>query len=155
MIHCTFEDGGKARLRHVSVTGIAEKEGKILLVLRADHLVQGNKYGLPGGFLDRDETMKEGVTREVLEETGYECTPEALFLIGDDPQRAKEDRQNVDAVYILQVGEQVGKPDNESKEIAWFPLEALPPREKVAFDHYEIIELYKKYKQKTFPLPIV
>jgi 8-oxo-dGTP diphosphatase len=65
MITCIFEDGGKGSKRHVTVDGIIVKDNKILLVKRGDNVTNPNKYALPGGFLDRDETLKEGVKREV------------------------------------------------------------------------------------------
>ena len=155
MITCFFEDQGKALLRHVTFTGIAEKNGKILIEKRATNLTQGNKFALPGGFLSRDESVKEGIVREVKEETGYESTIKDLFRINDNPNRANEDRQNVDFTYIITIGEKTSLPDSEVQEVFWFDLNNLPPEEYFAFDHYEIIMLYKKYLQEKFPLPII
>ena len=46
MINCTFEDGGKASLRHVAVHAIIEKSGKILLEKRALRFLEGGKQEL-------------------------------------------------------------------------------------------------------------
>ena len=67
MITCIFEDGGRAGLRHVALHALVEREGALLMVKRAPHLGEGGKWGLPGGFLDRDETLAQGVLRELLE----------------------------------------------------------------------------------------
>lgn len=72
MITCTFEKGYQARLRHVVVHALVIKDGKILLVRRAPELLNGNLWGMPGGFLNRDETAEQGVLRELKEETGWE-----------------------------------------------------------------------------------
>ena len=72
MITCKFEDAGDALLRHVAVDALVIKNNTILLVKRADFLLEGGKYCFPGGYLDRDETLKEGVLRELQEETGYQ-----------------------------------------------------------------------------------
>lgn len=74
MINCQFENGNKASLRHVTVDSIVLNENRdsILLVKRAPHLSNPNKYALPGGFLGRDENTETAAKREVLEETGYQ-----------------------------------------------------------------------------------
>jgi len=91
MIKCRFENGNKASLRHVTVGVILlnESHKKILLVKRAAFLTNPGKYAVPGGFLDRDETSKEGALREVKEETGYEARIINLFRVNDDPNRPK------------------------------------------------------------------
>jgi ADP-ribose pyrophosphatase YjhB (NUDIX family) len=72
MINCVFENGSPASLRHVVVHAIVEKDGALLLGRRAPHLLEGGKLGLPGGFLDRGESLGEGVLRELREETGWD-----------------------------------------------------------------------------------
>ncbi len=73
MLTCFFENNAKASLRHVTVVAIIIRDRKILLVKRAARFLEGGKYCLPGGFLDRDETMAQGVAREVREETVSNC----------------------------------------------------------------------------------
>ncbi len=47
---------------------IVNQSGELLLVRRAREPGKG-KWGLPGGFVDRDETMEEALARETMEET--------------------------------------------------------------------------------------
>ncbi len=47
-----------------------EWEGKYLLLKRSLHSPQGNTWGLPAGKLERGETPRQAVFREVHEETG-------------------------------------------------------------------------------------
>ncbi|MDO8497381.1 MAG: NUDIX hydrolase [bacterium] len=154
MITCRFEDGDKASLRHVVVDNLVIDNNKILLVKRASHMTNPNKYGLVGGYVNRDETLKEAVIREIKEETGYLVKIELFFRIKDSPHRAQEDRQNISFVFTTSVVKKVGVPDTESSEVTWFELDKLPKPEEFAFDHYEDVELYKKYLQKPFPLPV-
>lgn len=157
MINCTFEDGGKASLRHVTVGAIVlnRERNKILLGKRAPHLLNGGKYNLIGGYLDRNETTSQVVLREVLEETGYNARIIVLFRINDSPNRPREDRQNVDFAFIVEALDKVGEMDNESTEVKWFDLESLPDPDEFAFDHYETVQLYKDYVKTKRPLPII
>lgn len=144
MVNCIFENGNTASLRHVVMDGLVIKDHKILLVKRASYLTHPGKYGLPGGYLNRDETTIEGIQREIVEETGYTCKNVTLFTIIDDPNRKGEDRQNVEFSFVIEPDRKVGKPDNESSAVKWFNLEKLPPEEDFAFDHFERVQMYLK-----------
>jgi len=48
---------------------IVDHRGRLLLVRRATDPGKG-KWGLPGGFVDRDETIEQALERETAEETG-------------------------------------------------------------------------------------
>ena len=155
MINCTFENGNKASLRHVVVHAIVEKDNKLLLEKRAPGILEGGKWSLPSGFLDRDETAVKGVLRELREETGWAGEIIALFRINTNPDRPYEDRQNVAIEFIIKPLEQVNKPDKESTEIEWISIDDLPPFNEFAFDHGESIELYLKNKQNPRVLPLI
>jgi 8-oxo-dGTP diphosphatase len=155
MITCQFEDGGKASLRHVVVHGICEKDGEILLVKRAPRLLEGGKWSIPAGFLNRNETAVECIEREFLEETGWKVTVKFLFRINTQPNRPHEDRQNVSLEYIVYPLEKIGIPDDENTEIAFVPIEKLPPFDTLAFDHGESLRLYLKYRKKSFTVPLI
>ena len=150
MITCAFEDGHPARLRHVVVHAVVEREGALLLVRRAEHLLEGGKWGLPGGFVDRDETVAQGALRELREETGWEGRVTGLLRINSRPDRPAEDRQNVAFDFVIEPLRQVGRPDHESSEVAWIPLDRLPP---LAFDHGETVRAYLAVRGRLLPPP--
>lgn len=152
---CIFEDGGEALLRHVVADVLVIKENKILLVRRATHLLDGGKWGLTGGYVDRDETVKQAAEREVLEESGYQVSDIHLLTIRDNPDRPHEDRQNIAFVFFCEAGEKTGQPDWESTAQEWFSLDSLPLKEEIAFDHYENIKLYLRYKKENLSLPLI
>lgn len=52
---------------------ITNEQAELLLVRRARDPGKG-KWGLPGGFVDRDESVEQGLAREVLEETNLRIT---------------------------------------------------------------------------------
>lgn len=151
MVTCIFENGNKTSLRHVVVDGIVISDNKVLLVKRALHLSNPNKYGLPGGYLDLNETIVEGIKREIKEETGYECKSVKLIRIIDKPDRKGEDRQNVEFSFIVKPGEKTSAPDNESSAVKWFDLDNLPSKEEFAFDHYDTLKFYLDNKDQQLP----
>ncbi len=155
MIECIFEGGDKTLLRHVTVGAIVVRRDEILLVKRASHLINGGKYALPGGFLDRDETTPQAALRELFEETGYTGKIQSLFQIIDSPKRPKEDRQNIDFKYIVELTGGDRTDNNEVESIEWIPLSKLPSEKESAFDHLKSIELYKKYLENPFSLPVL
>jgi len=158
MIRCEFENGNQARLRHAVVGAIVvnKERDQVLLTRRSATMTTGaNLIAIPGGFLDQGETTAEGVLRELREETGYTGQILSLFRIKDNPDRRNEDRQNIDFVFLVEAGEKVGEPDQETAEMNWYPLNELPPLKDWAFDHYYDLELYKRYLEKPFPLPYI
>jgi 8-oxo-dGTP diphosphatase len=155
MITCTFEKGYQASLRHLVVHAIVEKENGILLVKRAGDLLESGKWALPGGYLDRDETGPEGALRELREETGWEGEVVSLFRINTNPNRPKEDRQNISLDYLVRPTKKVGEGDHESSRVEFITFEALPSLGELAFDHGETIALYIKYRKELFTLPLV
>jgi len=154
MITCTFEDGGAGKLRHVISTALILDGQKILLTKRTAKLREGGKWDLVGGFMNRDETVEESLRREVLEETGYQLISVELFTVIDYPYRKGSDWQNIGFVYVCKAGEKTGEADWESTEQKWFNLDNLPPKQDLAFDHSEIINLYLQNKNFT-PLKLL
>lgn len=159
MLTCIFENKQATSLRHVTVNAVVVKNNQILLGKRGTYkgkpMLEAGKWGLLGGYLGRDETLVQAVKREVMEESGWEIDDVQLLRINDNPNRPKEDRQNVDIVFIAKAVKQVGTSDEEVKELKWFDLEALPPVDLIAFDHGDSIELYRKYQKDKITIPVL
>jgi len=159
MITCSFENGDKTSLRHLTVNAIVIKNDQILLGKRGTFngkpILESGKWGLLGGFFGRDEKLISAVKREVMEESGWEIENLKLFRINDSPKRPNEDRQNVDIIFIANAVKQAGKSDEEVSRLQWFDLDKLPSKEEIAFDHGDSLELYKKYLKEEFTLPVL
>jgi ADP-ribose pyrophosphatase YjhB (NUDIX family) len=153
MLRCTFENGGAGLLRHVVVHALVEHDGALLLVKRAPHLSEGGKWGLPGGFLDRGETLVEGTLRELREETGWTGEVVSLLRINSRPERPGEDRQNVAFDFVIRPRERVGEPDSEQTAVEWVPIDRLPALDTLAFDHGESVALYLRTRGRPAPPP--
>lgn len=154
MITCEFEDGGRTSLRHVVLHAVVERNGGLLLVKRAPHLSEGGKWGLPGGFLDRDETVADGVLRELLEETGWTGRVLTLLRINSRPDRPREDRQNVAFDFVIEPLEKRGEPDAESSDVQWLPMERVLSLD-LAFDHMETVRSYVDFRRRPVATPIL
>ena len=154
MIICTLEHGGHARFRHAVTQAVVERDGSLLLVKRATHLPEGGKWGLPGGFLDRDETLIDGVLRELREETGWEGRVLSLLRINSRPDRPREDRQNVAFDFVIEPIEKRGEPDAEQSDVQWIPIQQVLALD-LAFDHMDTVRSYLDMRARGAAMPIL
>ncbi len=124
----------------VTVDAIVVRDGRILLVERR-HPPLG--FALPGGFVDRDETVEQAVCRETCEETGLTVTRLRQLHCYSDPRR--DPRQHTAGV-IFEV-ETTGDPvaGDDAGAVRWCPLDALPP---LAFDHGAIVA---DFRSRRYP----
>ncbi len=74
----------------VGVGGVVIRDGRALLIRRGSEPLKG-EWSIPGGKLEVGETLVEGVTRELLEETGLQVKVielieifERIFYKGED-----------------------------------------------------------------------
>ena len=111
-------------------------EGKLLMVRRAIEPYLGC-WDIPGGFMEADEHPADGARREVFEETGFEVAIGRLVGMYMDTYGPDPDPFSV--VHSLNLFFEAtltgGAPtmSAESSDMRWFPLDALPPMEEVAF----------------------
>lgn len=64
---------------NVTVAAVVERDGRFLLV--EEETTNGLALNQPAGHLEEGESLLQAVTRETLEESGWEFTPEALLGI--------------------------------------------------------------------------
>lgn len=130
--------------RYVVVNAIVEHKGKILLIKRGIDPGYG-KWALPGGFLDWDETIQEGVIREVQEETGLSVEVKEMLGVFDSTKR---NSQKIAFTFIVNVIGQndVKVQESEVLDFQWVTIESLP--EGVAFDHNVMLERYRDLLNK-------
>lgn len=118
----------------LTVDGVVTEDGKILLIERKNPPFK-EKYALPGGFVEYEESVEKAVTREVEEETGLKTKVEELIGVYSSPDRDPRGHM-VSTVFSLEIsgGELEGGSDAESAE--YFKIDDLP---ELAFDHKKII----------------
>lgn len=71
-------------MRPPVVKGVIKKENKYLVLKRSPKAhAFPNHWDFPGGRLEPGETLKEGMEREILEETGLEATAVSELAVYD------------------------------------------------------------------------
>jgi 8-oxo-dGTP diphosphatase len=133
---------------------------KLLLIKRAakdregNANVEGDKWALPGGFVNPDETAYTAAKRELKEETGVTGFHLKHFSVYDQPGRDPRGWIISNAFYAIVQEEflQHRKANDDAAEVELFSIpEAL--QLDLAFDHYEVIKeavsLMKKEMMQT------
>ena len=105
---------------------VLDGEGRVLLGRRADT----GGWALPGGIIDPAEEPADAAVRECFEETGVVASPEALtsVTVSQPITYANGDQvQYLELTFRCRVaGGTARVNDEESLEVDWHPLDALP-----------------------------
>ncbi|MDB1089331.1 NUDIX domain-containing protein [Streptomyces sp. ACA25] len=106
---------------------VLDGTGRVLLGRRADN----GRWSVIGGIPEPGEQPAEAAVREVYEETAVRCVAERVLMVQtlEPVQYPNGDRcQYVDvALRCRAVGGEARVNDEESLEVGWFTLGALPP----------------------------
>lgn len=122
----------------VVIFTLMDRELHVLLVQRRRWPYEGC-WALPGGFIEMNESLEESARRELEEETGVrDVYLEQLYTFGD-PGRDPRTRV-ISVVYfaLIQADRQALRASEETSEVRWFSVQALPDR--LAFDHNQILD---------------
>ncbi|MFH1717774.1 MAG: NUDIX hydrolase, partial [Planctomycetota bacterium] len=102
------------------------------------------QWAVPGGFLELDEELEDGVARELAEETGLTGVQleqiRAFGKCGRDPRG-----RQISIVFMGVASEQqqaATKAGDDAAKAKWFDIENLP--DNLAFDHDEMIKFAVK-----------
>jgi 8-oxo-dGTP diphosphatase len=121
------------------------QDGKVLLVKRGIEPFKG-WWDIPGGFLEAGEHPRDGMLREVHEETGLSVCARELLGVYMDKYATADGRTiyTLNHYYIVEPTGGTLRAADDAVELRWFALDALP--EQVAFEHAGVVleELQKK-----------
>jgi len=133
---------------HTCVDACVTQSGHILLVERKHHPGKG-LLAMPGGFLNRNETLKDAMFRELREETKLKVAPRQLagsvtnMDVFDDPHRSARGRilSHTYRIELEPVASGLPKVrgSSDARHAMWVPLSELRS-EDFFEDHYFIIQ---------------
>jgi len=95
----------------IGVGGLIVEDGKVLLARRAGRHDKG-MWVLPGGFVERDESIEQAVLREVREETGLTGTVSGVVAVRS---RVLEDENSL--FVVVRIDEVEGRPRPACAEV--------------------------------------
>lgn len=112
------------------------KIGKKIVLIKRKYPPKG--WALPGGFVEKGESVEQAAQREAKEETGLELRNLEQFRVYSNPGR--DPRFHTISVVFTADGK--GKPGSatDARDLALFNPEDLP--RKITFDHKKIIKDY-------------
>ena len=114
---------------------IRNKALNILLAKRKDN----GMWAVPGGFLQKGETLRQCAERELKEEAGISVPYLEQFENFSDPDRdLRNPNTQVVSIAFIAIhpsGKLKIKANTDVSDVNWFEYEAIP---KLAFDHNEI-----------------
>lgn len=122
--------------------------GEVLLAKRTDN----GFWCVPGGHVDLGETLEVACLRELYEETGLKGKVLRLVGIYSDPAGSLHIAQGpewhtIRVSFLCQITGGTIRPSEETSEIAYFPLEALPP---LITDHARRVKDAAEGKSEAF-----
>ncbi len=115
---------------------VAKIKAQELLLIKRKNEPFKNKWALPGGFINMDETLQDSALRELTEETGIQLDELRQFKTYGDPGRDPRGR-TITVVYYKHLEKtHITKAGDDACKAEWFELNKLP---ELAFDHQQII----------------
>lgn len=118
----------------------AVKRGECILLIQRKYPPMQGCWGLPGGFVERDEDPLVAVLRELEEETGMIGENPELLMVMGNPKRDPR-KHIVSIVYEVEVQDGEPKAGDDAADARFWPLsEVLSGQVELAGDHLEIIK---------------
>ncbi|MDO5651125.1 MAG: bifunctional nicotinamide-nucleotide adenylyltransferase/Nudix hydroxylase, partial [Moraxella sp.] len=125
----------------VTTDALVVQSGHILLIERGGEYGNG-LWALPGGFLDENETLLQGVLRELKEETSLSLSQHDLKSTHtfDAPERSLRARTLTTVFHFVPPHRTLPtvQGNDDAKQAFWLPLDELDG-ERMFEDHYSII----------------
>ncbi len=114
---------------------VLNNKNEVLLVKRTNAPYKG-RWCLPGGFVEKGETIEQAAMRECFEETGIRTKAVKLIGIYSDPGR--DPRGHVVGIpFLMKPLSNKTRTSNETSDVRFFPIRKIPKR--LAADHNKII----------------
>jgi 8-oxo-dGTP diphosphatase len=126
----------------VSVYVLFIKDGKLLMLRRANTGYEDGNYSLVAGHADGNEALTEATAREAKEESGVEIEPTELQC--KVVMHRIDDREQIDVFFecIQWKGNIKNMEPEKCDDLSWFPLDNLP-KNTIPYIH-EAVRCYRE-----------
>lgn len=114
---------------------VIECDGGIVLIKRKYEPIE---WALPGGFVEKGESVETAAAREAKEETSLDIYDLNLIDVFSEPGR--DERFASISIAFSAKGKGALKAKSDAKEIGIFSKKEMPGN--LAFDHNKIVEKY-------------
>ena len=118
---------------------LISKQHSVLLIQRGGEPFK-DKWALPGGFIEMDESLEDACCRELEEETGIRVGEITQFKAYGSVDRDPRGRTISVIFFSFQEEESVSVAGDDAANAQWFPVDQLP---ELAFDHQQILDEFK------------
>ncbi len=99
----------------------------VLLLRRFNTGYEDGNYSVIAGHLDGGVEIIAAAVREAREEAGIAIAPGDVAVVGVMHRRSDEERAGFFVAATRWRGEIVNREPGKCDELAWYPLDALPP----------------------------
>lgn len=113
---------------------VQDDQGRVLVL---EHTYRRRPWGLPGGALNRGETLEAGLAREVLEETGFTVAVGSLLAAHALPHSGC-----LVLLYRCSILSGAYRPNDETCSHRW-----VPPEELLALVDRDAAQLLRKVRE--------
>lgn len=126
------------------IFGLDDDDLKIMLIQRALEPFK-ERWALPGGFVNMEETLEEAARRELMEETGIENVfLEQLYTFGNVERDPRDRVVSVTYYALVNLEGHHIEAHSDAMNAAWFSINDIP---ELAFDHDTILDMALKRLQ--------
>lgn len=124
----------------IGVVGIIfNEQDEVLLVEHVFHPT--SPWGLPGGWIGRNESPQTAVQRELQEELAIHITVGQVILMDSTKH------QHLDIAYLCTSQDSVGELSYELLDYGWYARDALPP-----LQPFQYSAIQRAYERKETPI---
>ena len=135
------------------VGAVLINEGRVVLIKEAKPSCRGKWY-FPAGRLNPNESLVEGVKREVLEETGFEFEPTSLVCVDTLPLYDKWFRFTFVGRITGGKLKTLAEQDKESMEANWFTKDEISQLDLRAKDFLPLVDFALKWDESRKENPL-